>query len=74
MKKYYEEEVDEQITEEVTEDPAADSVEDPAPVAEPKTTTFRIGDIGQDVKALQKELGLPETGIYDAATDKAARR
>lgn len=36
-----------------------------------KQPSFRIGDIGQDVKALQKALGLPETGIYDKATMEA---
>lgn len=36
-----------------------------------KEPSFRIGDIGQDIKALQKELGLPETGIYDVATMEA---
>ena len=66
MKKYYDEEVTKEVTEEVTEDP----IEEPA--AEPKKTMFRIGDIGKDVMALQKQLGLPETGIYDAATHKAA--
>lgn len=36
-----------------------------------KQPSFRIGDIGQDIKALQKSLGLPETGIYDKATMEA---
>lgn len=36
-----------------------------------KAPSFRIGYIGQDVKALQKALGLPETGIYDKATMEA---
>lgn len=36
-----------------------------------KQPSFRIGDIGQDIKALQKQLGLPETGIYDKATMEA---
>lgn len=36
-----------------------------------KAPSFRIGDIGQDVKALQRVLGLPETGIYDKATMEA---
>lgn len=36
-----------------------------------KAPSFRIGDIGQDIKALQKSLGLPETGIYDKATMEA---
>lgn len=51
------------------------SVEEPKAKKKVKKTVvkFRIGDIGQEVKALQKELGLPETGIYDVATDKAAR-
>lgn len=66
MKRYYEEEVNEEVAEKVTEDP----IEEPA--AEPKKTMFRIGDIGKDVMALQKQLGLPETGIYDAATHRAA--
>lgn len=44
--------------------------ETPKKKAKPR---FQIGYIGQEVKALQKELGLPETGIYDVATDKAAR-
>lgn len=35
---------------------------------------FRIGDIGKEVKAFQKELGLPETGIYDQATHEAATK
>lgn len=39
--------------------------------AKKKQPSFRIGDIGQDIKALQKELGLPETGIYDKATMEA---
>ena len=64
------------------ENPVEVEIEPEVSVEEPKAkkkvekavVKFRIGDIGQDVKALQKELGLPETGIYDAATDKAARR
>lgn len=39
--------------------------------AKKKAPSFRIGDIGQDIKALQKVLGLPETGIYDKATMEA---
>ena len=36
-----------------------------------KQPSFRIGDIGQDVKALQLQLGLEPTGIYDVATMEA---
>lgn len=36
-----------------------------------KAPSFRIGDIGQDVKALQLQLGLEPTGIYDVATMEA---
>lgn len=36
-----------------------------------KAPSFRIGDIGQDIKALQLQLGLEPTGIYDVATMEA---
>lgn len=39
--------------------------------AKKKAPSFRIGDIGQDIKALQLQLGLEPTGIYDVATMEA---
>ena len=46
---------------------------DATPKKKKREIPFRIGDIGRNVMAYQKELGLPETGIWDAKSDKLAR-
>lgn len=66
---------DVEIVEEATEEAVPEIVEtaDATPIIKRKEIPFRVGDIGQNVKAYQKELGLPETGIWDKKCDETAR-
>jgi len=43
-------------------------------VNESDNSLLKLGSTGEEVKAVQKKLGLPETGIYDDSTREAVRR